>query len=94
MERAIERKPVTGYLPAPQAKVLLQAADAKMLLCVAIQLFAELRSCEMAELNFEQIDLARCQLWEDKAEHTTRHASLRPCRTSKRGCCRIVRTRG
>ena len=73
VERATERKPVARYLSAAQAKALLQAADAKMLPCVAIQLFAGLRPCEVAELKFEQIDLDRCQLWVDKEEHTTSH---------------------
>ena len=73
VERAIERKPVARYLSAAQAKGLLEAADEKMLPCIAIQLFAGLRPCEMAELLFESIDLERSQLWVDKKEHTTRH---------------------
>ena len=40
---------------------------------VAIQLFAGLRPYEMAELNFENIDLERNQLLIDKEEHTTSH---------------------
>lgn len=73
VERAFERKPVARYLSAAQAKALLDAADPELLPCVAIQLFAGLRPCEMAELPFENIDLERNQLWVDKEEHTTSH---------------------
>lgn len=72
-ERAIERKPVARYLSAKQAETLLHAADKDMLPCVAIQLFAGLRPCEMAELDFKNIDLDRNQLWVDREEHTTSH---------------------
>ena len=73
VERATERKPVAGYLSPAQAKALLLAADIDLRACVAIQLFAGLRPCELAELNFENIDLERNQLWVDKEEHTTSH---------------------
>ena len=73
VERAIERKPVAGYLSVKHAEALLRVADKEMLPCVAIQLFAGLRPCEMAELPFENIDLERGQLWVDKKEHTTSH---------------------
>lgn len=73
VERAIERKPVAGYLSAEQAQALLQTADEDLLPCVAIQLFAGLRPCEMAELEFKNIDLDLNQLWVDKEEHTTSH---------------------
>ena len=73
VERATERKPVAGYLRPAQAKALLDAADSDLRAWVAIQLFAGLRPCEMAELNFENIDLERNQLWVDKEERTTSH---------------------
>ncbi len=41
--------------------------------CVAIQFFAGLHPCEMAELKFENIDLERQQPWVDKEKQTTSH---------------------
>jgi integrase len=73
VERATEHKPVAGYLTAEQARSLLQHADNDLLPCVAIQLFAGLRPCEMAELKFDNLDLELSQLWVDKEEHTTSH---------------------
>ena len=73
VERSNEAKPVAGYLSAAQAKALLDKADADLRPCIAIQLFAGLRPCEMAELTFEQIDLEQNQIWVDKEEHTTSH---------------------
>ena len=73
VERAYERKPVARYLTAEQARRLLQHADGDLLPCIAIQLFAGLRPCEMTELKFENIDLEKNQLWVDKDEHTTSH---------------------
>ena len=73
VERATERKPVAGYLSAEQARSLLKQADSDLRPCIAIQLFAGLRPCEMAELHFERIDLERSFLWVDKEEHTTSH---------------------
>ena len=73
VEHSNECKPVAGYLSAAQAKALLDNADVDLRPCVAIQLFAGLRPCEMAEMTFEQIDLGQNQLWVDKEEHTTSH---------------------
>ena len=73
VERATERKPVARYLTAEQARSLLLHADSEMVPCIAIQLFAGLRPCEMAELKFENINLGKNQLWVDQEEHTTSH---------------------
>ena len=73
VERAYERKPVARYLNVEQARRLLQHANSEILPCVAIQLFAGLRPCELTELKFENIDLEKNQLWVDKDEHTTSH---------------------
>jgi integrase len=73
VERATERKPVARYLSAAQAKPLLEAADKDLLPCIAIQLFAGLRPCEMAELKFENINFERNLIAVDSEEHTTSH---------------------
>ena len=73
VERATENKPVAGYLSVGQATALLQHADMDLRVCVAIQLFAGLRPCEMVELKFESINLKRNLLVVDTEEHTTSH---------------------
>ena len=73
VERATENKPVAGYLSVVQATALLQHADADLRACVAIQLFAGLRPCEMVDLKFESINLNRSFLVVDTEEHTTSH---------------------
>ena len=73
VERARENKPVARYLTSEQATTLLQHADMDLRACVAIQLFAGLRPCEMAELKFESINFERNLLGVDTEEHTTSH---------------------
>ena len=73
VERATENKPIAGYLSAEQATSLLRNADTDLRACVAIQLFAGLRPCEMAELKFENINLEHNLLGVDTEEHTTSH---------------------
>lgn len=59
VERSNEAKPVAGYLSAAQAKALLDKADADLRPCIAIQLFAGLRPCEMAELPLSRSTWSR-----------------------------------